>query len=112
MPILPRDWLVAVYHFRPALRGFFMRGRLESGEGAPSITEIRMQNDLSREAAAEFIRDAMEQAEEFRRMAAESRMRLLDIQCWIMEHRCIREHRRAMARIEAAEREKMLGPQL
>ena len=71
-----------------------------------------MQNDLSRESAAEFIRDAREQAEEFRRMAAENSMRLLDIQCWLMEQRCIREHRLAMVRIEAAEREKMLGPQL
>lgn len=65
-----------------------------------------MRNDLSQEAVASFVREAREQAERFRRMAAESRKRLLDIECWLMEQRCIREHRLAMARIEARERDK------
>jgi hypothetical protein len=60
-----------------------------------------MWNQLLPEAIAAFVREAREQAEEFRSRAEAARMMSLSIQSQTMERRCIKEHQTAMTRIDA-----------
>ena len=76
----------------PACRGFFY---------ARTVKMTGMRNDLSREALAAFVREAKEQAEYFRKEIAAANVMLLNLKSLLMEQRCIKEHRDAMALIDA-----------